>query len=47
MRLLSLLGQVVTYTAEDSIKGRAGSLARLEALGIEKTLQVKASYTRS
>ena len=40
-RLQSLPGDVVTFTAEDAIKGRAGSLNRLDALGVEKTLQLK------
>jgi hypothetical protein len=32
-RLKSLPGELLTYEAQDSIKGRAGSRQRLEALG--------------
>ena len=32
-RLTSLPGELLTYEAQDSIKGRAGSRQRLEALG--------------
>jgi len=40
-RLKSLPGELLTYEAQDSIKGRAASRQRLEALGVEKTLQLK------
>lgn len=40
-RLSSLPGELLTFVAEDSIKARGGSRQRLEALGVEKTLQLK------
>ena len=40
-RLQSLPGALETFTAEDSLKTRAGISSRLEALGVEKKLQLK------